>query len=221
MTGRTVIIVDNPNLFATAKDLGVKPNLTGFFKFFINLLDGKVEIFFCYSSKKSKDIENDKFSGFEYFISNRLWGTLSDKKVLFKEFQIFKKDVDSLINIRIAQLLIWRLEEENELLEEKVKRLRKIVKLQKKEIQNKEFSEEDKEELDKPNDRRETTLERIIIVSGDSIFVELLEKAKKLGLEVWVVAGKTSCANSLQKLANKIYFLEDLFEDSKLILKEN
>lgn len=56
-----------------------------------------------------------------------------------------------------------------------------------------------------------------IIVSGDEDYKDAIEIAKDKGLKIWVAAFKHSFATDLERSADKIIYLENLFEEIKMI----
>ncbi len=217
------MVMDNSNIFRAAKNLGVKLDLFKLFMFFVDLVDERIKIFFCYAPRELIEIKegnNYDYLRFEDFISNKLWVELDRQRVSFKEFKAIGQTEDSLIITRISQVLFREQED-------KIKRQEKIIKLLKKKNKHLEQAKgllwEDNKEADEFKDKQEKTdLKRIIMFSGDGGFSGILQLAKDLGKEIWVVAGKTSCANWLEELTDKVYFLEDLIEENPdLILKED
>ncbi len=57
-------------------------------------------------------------------------------------------------------------------------------------------------------------IEKIVLLSGDRDFSRVLRRAKKEGIEVWVISGKESCAGLLEGIANKVLYIEDFVQQS-------
>ncbi|UZE93142.1 MAG: NYN domain-containing protein [Candidatus Nealsonbacteria bacterium] len=57
-------------------------------------------------------------------------------------------------------------------------------------------------------------IEKIVLLSGDRDFSRVLRRAKKEGIEVWVISGKESCAGLLKGIANKVLYIEDFVQQS-------
>lgn len=54
-----------------------------------------------------------------------------------------------------------------------------------------------------------------IVVSGDEDYKDAIECAKDKGIKVWIASFKNSLSKELRKTADKVIFLEDIFDDIK------
>ena len=59
------------------------------------------------------------------------------------------------------------------------------------------------------------TCEICIVVSGDEDYCDAIEAAKNLGIKVWVASFKGSLSSKVERSADKIVLIEDIFENVK------
>ncbi|MDO8428564.1 MAG: NYN domain-containing protein [Candidatus Diapherotrites archaeon] len=62
----------------------------------------------------------------------------------------------------------------------------------------------------------QNTCDICILVSGDEDYKDAVECAKDKGLKVWVVSFKRNLSKDLRNIADKVFLLDELFEEIKL-----
>jgi len=105
-TGKTLIFIDNDNLFIEQIHINKRVDLTNFFKFLAECRDNKTFIYFYYTPGDI-DKANSSFMGFLRFISRKLWRQLEREGIYFKDFPSAKTrgGVDSMIIYDLAEIL--------------------------------------------------------------------------------------------------------------------
>lgn len=65
----------------------------------------------------------------------------------------------------------------------------------------------------------QNTCEVCIVVSGDEDYKDAIDCAKEKGVKVWVASFRRSLSADLRRSADKVIFLEDLFDEVKKLPK--